>query len=144
MKTEPIVVEKTMNAPAEKVWEAITDNKKMKSWYFDIDEFRAEPGFEFSFYGGDEKTQYLHLCRVIEVIPGKKLSYRWAYDNVPGESIVTFELFPEGDKTLVRLTHSGTESFRTDDPNFSRESATGGWNHIIGTSLKDFVERESK
>ena len=31
MKTEPFVIERTFNAPAEKVWKALTDKEQMKS-----------------------------------------------------------------------------------------------------------------
>ena len=36
MKNEPFVIERTYNATAEKVWQAITDKNQMKQWYFDI------------------------------------------------------------------------------------------------------------
>ncbi|WP_262896812.1 SRPBCC domain-containing protein [Chryseobacterium cucumeris] len=35
----PITVQYTINAPAEKVWKALTDKNEMKSWYFDIQDF---------------------------------------------------------------------------------------------------------
>ncbi|MEO6719532.1 MAG: SRPBCC domain-containing protein, partial [Ferruginibacter sp.] len=111
MENTPIVLERTFNAPAAKVWKAITDNTEMKKWYFDLEEFKAEPGFEFQFYGGTDEHKYLHLCRVTEVEPGKKLTYSWKYDGYPGESFVTFEIFEEGDKTKLVLTHKGLETF---------------------------------
>lgn len=140
METEPIVKEITVNAPAGKVWQALTDKDMMKEWYFEIDSFKAEPGFEFRFYGGDENKQYLHLCKVVEVVTNKKLVYTWRYENDPGTSLVTFELFEEQGRTRVRLTHTGVETFTT-DPAFARKNFVEGWNHIIGTSLKAFVEQ---
>ena len=74
--TTPIVIERTYNASVEKVWKAITDRDEMKKWYFDIAEFKAEPGFEFEFVGeGKQGEKFLHLCKVDEVIKNKKLSY---------------------------------------------------------------------
>ena len=52
MNNEPFVIERTYNAPVEKVWKAITDNDLMKQWYFKIAAFKPEVGFEFSFDGG--------------------------------------------------------------------------------------------
>ena len=141
MKTEPLVIERTYNAPAEKIWQAITDKDKMKQWYFDIKSFKPEVGFEFEFIGESDNRKFLHLCRITEVQENKKLAYTWKYDGFPGESVVTFELFPEGDKTRLKLTHEGLETFPADNPDFKRESFTAGWNHIIGKSLKEFVER---
>ncbi|MBC7829978.1 MAG: SRPBCC domain-containing protein, partial [Chitinophagaceae bacterium] len=111
MKTEPFVIEKIYNAPLEKVWKAITDKVAMKQWYFDIDEFKPEVGFEFQFEGGSEESAYLHLCKITEVIVGKKLTYSWRYDGYEGNSFVTWELFAEGDKTRLKLTHEGLETF---------------------------------
>ncbi|MBO9152074.1 SRPBCC domain-containing protein [Chitinophaga sp. GCM10012297] len=142
MKHEPLVVERTYNAPPSRVWEAITDRDKMKEWYFNLSDFRAEVGFEFSFPGqGHDGKKFIHLCRVTEVIPGKKLSHTWKYENLPGESVLTWELFPEGDGTRVKLTHAGLETFPQNDPNFSRASFTGGWNDLLGKYLKEFVEK---
>jgi uncharacterized protein YndB with AHSA1/START domain len=142
MSTEPFVIERTYDAPVERVWQAITDKHKMKQWYFDLADFKAEVGFEFSFTGGTPEKQYLHLCKVTEVEPGKKLTYSWKYEGYPGESFVTFELFPEGDGTRLKLTHRGLESFpHTEDGNFARESFAAGWTQIIGKNLKEFVEK---
>jgi len=141
METQPLIVERMLNAPVSRVWQALTDNDKMKEWYFKLANFEARVGFEFEFTGGKDDKQYLHRCRVTAVEPEKKLSYTWQYDKYPGSSEVSFELFPEGDKTLVRITHTGLESFPKDDPNFAITSFTQGWNHILGTSLKNYVER---
>ncbi|HJP61870.1 MAG TPA: SRPBCC domain-containing protein [Mucilaginibacter sp.] len=143
MKKEPFVIERTLNAPPQKVWEAITDRDKMKQWYFDIAEFRPEVGFEFTFTGGSEEKTYVHLCKVTKVDPGKTLQYSWRYQDYPGNSFVTFELFPEGNATRLKLTHDGLETFPTDNKDFARESFSAGWTYIIGTSIKEFVEKES-
>jgi uncharacterized protein YndB with AHSA1/START domain len=140
MKAEPVIVERTFNAPVQKVWEAITDNAKMKQWYFDLEEFRPEVGFEFRFYGGTEENKYLHICKITEVIPLKKLTHSWRYDGYPGDSFVTYELFPEGDKTKLRLTHTGLETLPS-LPDFARTNFEMGWNHIIGKSLPEYLEK---
>lgn len=141
-QTKPLVIERTFNAPVHKVWEAITDNDKLKQWYFDIAAFKPEVGFTFEFYGSKDGKKFLHLCRVTEVIPNQKLSYTWKYDGYPGESLLTFELFAEGDKTRLVLTHSGLNSFPVTDTNdFAVENFTIGWTQLIGTNLKTFVEK---
>jgi uncharacterized protein YndB with AHSA1/START domain len=140
-KNDPIVMERTFNATSQDVWDAITDRDKMKEWYFDIKEFKPEVGFEFQFYAGDDKKQYLHLCQVKEVIPGKKLSYTWRYDYDPCVTLVTFELFPKGTKTLLKLTHEGTENFSKDHPELDSKNFMSGWNEIINNGLRAFLEK---
>jgi len=141
MKAEPFVIERTYNAPIQKVWEAITDKNEMKKWYFDLEEFKPEAGFEFRFWGGTEENQYLHICTITEVIPGRKLAHTWTYDGYTGETTVTFELFDEGDgKTKIKLTHAGLETFPP-LPDFARTNFEQGWTHIIGTSLADYLTK---
>jgi uncharacterized protein YndB with AHSA1/START domain len=140
MNTEPFVIEHTYNAPVEKVWKALTDKDLMKQWYFDIAAFKPEVGFEFTFNGGSEEKTYTHLCKVLEVIPNKKLSYSWHYKDYEGNSVVTFELFDEGSKTRLKLTHTGLETFPKDSKDFAKESFAQGWTYITGTSLKNFLE----
>jgi uncharacterized protein YndB with AHSA1/START domain len=141
MNTPPFTIERTFNAPIEKVWQAITDKDQMKKWYFDLAEFKPVVGFEFQFTGqGLKGEQYLHLCKVTDVIPGKKIAYSWTYEKHEGYSVVSFELFPEGDKTRLKLTHEGLETFPTNNPDFAKENFVAGWTELIGTSLKNFVE----
>jgi uncharacterized protein YndB with AHSA1/START domain len=141
MPTNPFIIERTYNATADQVWQAITDKDKMKQWYFDLPEFKAEVGFEFSFPGGPPEKSYLHLCKVTEVVTGKKLTYSWRYDGYEGNSFVTFELLPEGNNTTLKLTHKGLESFPANNPDFAKENFAAGWNDIIGNSLKEFLEK---
>lgn len=142
LRHKPIVVEKTVNATAERVWKAITDKEQMKHWYFDLSSFRPEVGFEFSFAGtGNKGESYIHRCKVTEVVPNRKLSYTWKYEGYPGESLVTFELIPDGNGTKVRLTHDGLGSFPADNPDFARSSFNGGWMALIGKHLPAYIER---
>jgi uncharacterized protein YndB with AHSA1/START domain len=136
---EPFTIERTYNAPADRVWKAITDKEQMKKWYFDIAEFRPEVGFEFQFEGKNEDRCYLHLCRITEVIPGKKLTYSWRYDGYEGISYVTFELFAEGDQTRLKLTHAGLETLPA-NPDFAKQNFVRGWTALIGDMLRNFLE----
>ena len=142
MKNEPFVIERTFNAPVDKLWKAITDKDQMKQWYFDLAEFKPVVGFEFRFTGeGHKGEKYVHICKITDVIANKKLRYSWKYDNLEGMSYVTFELFEAGDKTRLKLTHEGLETFPANNPDFAKESFTKGWTHIIGKSLKEFIEK---
>lgn len=145
MNNQPIVIERTFDAPVAKVWRAITDKDEMKKWYFDLAEFKAEVGFRFEFTGGEEGgKQFLHLCEITEVVPEKKLTYSWRYDGYAGNSFVTFELFEkENSKTLLRLTHEGVETFPNETDDFAKENFVKGWTHIINISLKDYLEGEN-
>jgi len=143
METPPLTTTCFYDAPISRVWEAITNREQMAEWYFDLPEFKAEKGFVFRFTGGDEKEQYLHVCELLEVDPPMKLSHSWTYpDHNDGYSIVTWQLSKEDtDKTKLQLTHAGLETFPAENPNFSVASFTQGWQFILGTSLKKFLEQ---
>ena len=140
---EAVVIERTFNAPVERVWKVLTDVDEMRQWYFDLKEFRPEVGFEFEFVVEHEGMSYHHLCKVTEVIPPKKIAYTWRYKGEPGDSLVTFELIGEGDKTRVKLTHAGLETFPK-TPAFARKNFVEGWTSLIGTELKQFLEGKQK
>jgi uncharacterized protein YndB with AHSA1/START domain len=136
-----VVVERTLNAPVAKVWKALTDVDQMREWYFDLNEFKPEVGFEFEFVVEHEGNSYHHLCRITEVVAQKKIAYTWRYKGEPGDSLVTFELFGEGNKTRVQVTHTGIETFPK-TPAYARKNFEAGWTTILGTELKQFVERK--
>ena len=136
---EAVIIERTFNAPVAKVWNAITSVEEMRQWYFDLKEFKSDVGFEFEFVVEHERMTYHHLCKVTEVIPQKKIAYTWRYRGEPGDSLVTFELSADGNKTKLRLTHEGLETFPK-TPAYARKKFEAGWTEIIGSELKQFVE----
>src|SRR5437588_10526440 len=137
--TEAVVIERTFNAPVARVWYALSEADEMRVWYFDLKELKPEVGFEFEFTVEHEGTKYHHLCKITEVIPQKKLAYTWRYEGHEGDSLVTFELFTDGGKTRLKLTHEGLETFPK-LPAFARKNFINGWTEIIGSSLKNFLE----
>ena len=140
---EAVIVERTYDAPAGRVWSALTDVNEMQQWYFDIKEFQPKIGCEFEFVVEHEGNTYHHLCKVTEVIPQKKIAYTWRYKGELGDSLVTFELFGEGKRTRLKLTHSGIETFPK-TPAYARKNFEAGWTEIIGSELKRFVEKTEK
>ncbi len=136
--TGTIIVERSFNAPVARVWRALTDADEMRQWYFDLKEFKPEVGFEFEFVVEHEDNTYHHLCKVTEVIPQQKIAYTWRYKGEPGDSLVTFELLPDGDKTKLRLTHEGLETFPK-TPAYARKNFEAGWKGIA-SELEKFLQ----
>ncbi len=136
----PLVVERVFDAPVALVWRALTTPAEMKEWYFDIPGFKAEPGCQFGFVVEHEGFQYDHRCIVTTVVPGKKLVHTWRYAGHAGDSLVTFELFAEGEQTRLRLTHEGLDTFPR-QACFARKNFFGGWTHLIGASLAEYLEK---
>ena len=140
MTTKPFIIEQTYNSSIDRVWSALTDIEKLKKWYFPMDDFQPQVGFTFRFSGTDKGITFWHKCVITEVIPPTKLVHTWTYEEYPGASVVTWELFDEGDKTRLKLTHTGLETFPQDNPSFAKESFAKGWTYITGTGLAKFLE----
>jgi uncharacterized protein YndB with AHSA1/START domain len=138
-KNAPLIVERIFDAPPAIVWQALTEKEKIREWSFDIKEFKPKVGFEFQMTAEKDSFKYVHLCKITKVVRNKVLAYTWRYKGYEGDSLVTTELFPEGKKTRVKLTHEGLETFPKIDA-FKRENFQMGWTAIIGEYLKNFVE----
>ena len=66
----------------------------MKQWYFPQPEaFQAEKGFETKFNVHHEGKDYLHIWKITDVAPGKKISLEWKYAGYPRNSLVSFGYF---------------------------------------------------
>lgn len=143
-QSNPIIVEKVYAATIDRVWRAITNKDEMKKWYFELSDFKPEVGFEFQFYGkGKQGDEFVHLCQVTEVVNQKKLTYSWRYKGYEGNSFVTFELFPEGNATRLKLIHKGLETFPVTAHNdFARENFAEGWAAILNDLLRKYIESQ--
>ena len=142
--TDPIVVEQAYHAPVQVVWKAITDKDQMRRWFFEtMIDFEPEVGFETQFNVRCEDRDYLHIWKVSDVVPQKRIAYGWRYGGHPGNSTVAWDLSETPAGTKLTLTHDVHESFPQDDPNFSRESCQAGWDYFIRDSLKTYLDRES-
>ena len=138
---ENVKISVKVNAPLDKVWNAITNKEQMKNWYFDGPDFEPKIGNNFSFYGGYENEEYHHFCEIVDLIPNEKLKYSWTYPEISKEkTLVKWELKPENEGTIVTLTHKGLEAFEHLGENFKIHSFRKGWEDIVGKSLKEFVE----
>ena len=136
----PFTFEQVYDASIETVWQALTDENKMREWYFtQLIKFKPIEGFEFVF--SNDGSSYQKEWRVTKVEEGRLLAHNWVYKGYPGSSEVTFELFKEGDKTRLKLTHTGLASF-TKDPHFARHRFEDGWKQILGSNLKKHLEKD--
>jgi len=141
MLTQPsLTLARRLNAPAEKVFEAWTDPKKLVQWFgpahtltdtvkADMD-VRAGGLYRVSFKTDD--GQYHEVGgEYLEVTPPQRLVFSWAWHSTPERmSQVTVALRAEGDITLLTLTH---DKFFNED---ARDGHKRGW-----TGTLDKLER---
>jgi uncharacterized protein YndB with AHSA1/START domain len=139
--TKPsLTIKRRFKAPPAKVFAAFTDPEKVKHW-MGPGEMKAVHAESDTQIGGryrwvmqapsGEQHDVGGVYR--EVIPNEKLVFTWAWKDTPErESIVTVLLKPDGDGTLLTLTH---EQFFDED---ARDRHQGGWNGALD-KMEKFV-----
>jgi uncharacterized protein YndB with AHSA1/START domain len=137
----PFVIERVFDAPVSRVWKALTVRDHIGEWFMDLDGFEPEEGYEFTLVAEHKDKRYVHLCRVMEVIEQQKLSYSFRFQNTDGITYVTWELFPEGRKTRLRLTHEGLEKIAHAGPDYGRKNFAQGWTSFFDQRLVQFLQR---
>lgn len=128
-----------INAPADKVWAALTEPDLIAEWFGDTCEFDATPGGT-GIFGWKEHGR--HRVVVEHIDAPKTLVYRWARvpdaDPVRGNStVVRFDLTEIADGTRLSLLETGFEDL--DDPQAAHDDNTGGWRAELA-ELVEFVE----
>ena len=112
--TQPTAqVSRTVEAPADEVWEAITTPEKVRTFFMGAKvESDFKVGSPIRFKGEFKGQAYEDKGEILEVEPGKKLSFSHyspmsgAPDEPESYHVVTYELTPEGEQTRVTLTQS--------------------------------------
>lgn len=97
--------------PIERVWKALTTSEALERWLMRND-FEAELGrscvFRFCPAEGGEDS-LVHVT-VLELDPPRWMKWRWRNEDETEATIVSFELEPTDEGTILRLRHSGPAS----------------------------------
>ncbi len=115
-----------IDAPAARVWEHITDSKKIAGWLMPND-FEARVGGEFSL---DCKEGGRISCVVKEIVPPQKLVYSFQSQTTRVETLVTVTLATEGKSTRVTLVHSGWDALPPDQQGIA-DNFDNGWGGFL-------------
>lgn len=139
---DPIRIEISLDATASKVWEALTNVTQMRKWYFEnIPGFKPEEGFEAKFKVKSGERTFTHIWKITEVIPFKKISYTWKFEEYPGEGLSIFELTKKNNITHLKLESQVLKPYPNDIPEFKRESGEAGWHYLINKNLVAFLQK---
>lgn len=137
-----LIIKRQLDAPAQLVWEAITNKEHTAKWYFSFEnDWKLEVGNVFEWYAEDNDcVQWLHKGEILEVVPNVKLSHTWYYPGYKGMSVVTWELSSLSDKsTELTLIHDFIEPFDETVLALKLENFQNGWNQIIHTLLPNYL-----
>jgi uncharacterized protein YndB with AHSA1/START domain len=121
-----LIREIVIEARPETVFPFLVDPQKHLAWLGTEVDLDPRPGGTYRVQVGGE---HLSVGEFVEVVPNERVvfTFGWAEPGHPipsGSTTVTISLTPEGDKTRLRLVHSGLPADAVSDH-------TGGWDHYL-------------
>jgi uncharacterized protein YndB with AHSA1/START domain len=140
--TKPsLTLKRRLKAPPAKVFAAWTDPEKVKVWMGpgEIKALRVETdlrvGGRYRWVMKSPDGEEHDVSGVYrEVVPNQKLVFTWGWISTPErESLVTVSIKPDGDGSLLTLTH---EQFFDAD---ARDRHQGGWTGALDKMEKMFA-----
>jgi len=113
-------------ARPETIYAFFTDPAKMVKWHGIEADLDPRPGgvYYVNVTGGHRSRG-----RYVELVPYRRIVFTWGWEQEPdvvppGSTTVEITLTPDGDETIVRLTHRGLRADR-------RDSHGEGWTHYL-------------
>jgi uncharacterized protein YndB with AHSA1/START domain len=123
---DDLVVERRVPVSPDKVFTYFTDADKWLAWQGTEAEIALVPGGAWRV---NVTGEGFASGRVVEVVENELVVFTWGWEHgppvPPGSTTVAIELVPDGDGTLIRLTHS-------DLPPDQVEIHRIGWDHYVG------------
>ena len=136
-----LTLKRHLKAPPAKVFAAWTDPEKVKRWMGPGEVKAVSAKGDVRIGGrydwvmvtpGGEQLGVSGVYR--EIVPDEKLVFTWAWHSTPErESLVTVLLKPDGDGTLLTITH---EQFFDED---ARDRHQQGWVGVLDKMEKLFA-----
>jgi uncharacterized protein YndB with AHSA1/START domain len=115
-----------VDATPSTIFPFLSEREQLLKWIGTDAEIDARPGGLFKVLVGGKHPS---LGEFVEVVPDQKVAFTFGWDE-PGHPIpagstrIEISLLPEGDKTRVRLVHSGLSADAVADH-------THGWEHYL-------------
>lgn len=136
-------VSATINAPADKVWEALTNPTLVKEWLFGT-EMKVSSwavGGDITYSGMWEGKPYEDKGKIVAIAPQQKLisTYWSSFSGLPDApenyQQVTYELTNVGDGTVITITQEGGKTAE------QAKHSEGNWSQVLG-SMKQLLEKK--
>lgn len=147
---EKLVVQNsiTINAPADKVWDALTNPEQTKKYMFGCETVSDwKQGAELLWKGSYEGKEMVFVTgNIVEIQPYELLKYtvidpNASYPKTPENHLeVTYELTERDGSTTLTVTQDGFEGAAEGEKRYKDVYNNGdGWNPILA-AIKDLVE----
>jgi uncharacterized protein YndB with AHSA1/START domain len=122
-----IRISRALPAEPERVWQALTDPAALCSWFWPESAFgtTAEVDLGEGYRIDGPKAGLSLTGRYLTVDPPKRLVMTWQWAGEDGGTMVRIELAPDGEGTVLTLTHEGFADGTT------RDEHVRGWSDCL-------------
>lgn len=124
--TRSLRLERRIDAPPETVFSYLTDPVRSMRWMGVDAQLDPQPG---GIYRVTVPQGFVALGEFVEIDPPRRVVFTWGWEGdgpvPPGSSRVEITVTPDGDGTLLRLTHTGLP----DDE--AAQLHTQGWDRYL-------------
>ena len=120
METETIEREVYVEASPEIVFDVVSSPDHLKNWWPDDADYEPTPGSAGKIVFGDPSAGGgVAGFTVVDASPPRLFSFRWTHPvgesaAVGNSLLVTFDLTPSGNGTLLRMTETGFHEMKWD------------------------------
>lgn len=118
----------------DKVWSAISKAEEISAWFIKAD-FKAEPGYKYTFTASEEQGCTQITGEVKEANP-YTLVYTWIVENTTTETTVKWQLEEFKGGTKLFLEHSGISNYPGDTAIKMFGHFGAGWENCINLLTK--------
>jgi uncharacterized protein YndB with AHSA1/START domain len=128
-----------VEASADVVFDVVSSPEHLKEWWPDEADYPVVPGGRGQISFGDPAAGgSVVQFQVVDARPPRMFSFRWTHaageEAAYGNSyLVVFELEPDGDATLLRMTETGFRERGWDEAKVAAEHAdhVSGWDFFL-------------
>ena len=127
MSEADLVVERRIAASPATVFSFFSDPERWLRWQGVEAAIEPRPGGVFRM---NVRGDGFASGRFTEVVPGRRIVFTWGWERPelgvpPGSTTVEVDLLPDGEGTILRLTHRNL-------PGGALDSHRWGWDHYTG------------
>jgi len=131
-----------VNAPASKVWEALTNPAIVKQYFFGTNvKTDWKKGSPIIWEGEWDGKSYQDTGKILEIDPGTSVKYNYwssmsGTENTPENTLeITYDLSEKDGKTLLTVTQ---ENIKSEE---AKEHSEQNWQSVFG-KMKEMVEND--
>lgn len=147
--SKPLIITNSIaiNAPVEKVWDALVNPEQTKKYMVGCETVSDwKPGSELLWKGNYEGQEMVFVKgNIVEIVPGKFLSYTTIDPNSGIADItenyltVTYDVKEENGQTVLTATQGDYSTVGDGEKRFRETIAGGGWQPIL-VEIKKLLE----